>query len=184
MRPGLFLLSLAYCGWLAGCAGSTVVRQTALKLRAQVVDDEKEVDKKLASQREFYQKQTDTIAESQRQNVRLGIDEFRRSRSASEATTMSRDPNAEARMGSLMEYLLDTHDQEYQLWQKLFGSDQRTREELKTKLAKLERQKNLLQQVKDNLTELSISPSRKQRAKALLDFSQQTYDLYKKTESK
>ena len=80
-----------------------------------------------------------------------------------------------------MNYLIETNDKEYELWQELYGDDQKAREDLKLRIAKLQRGKKLLTQVKENLHQLALAPNRKKRAKMLLRFSQETYAAFKKT---
>jgi hypothetical protein len=51
---------------------------------------------------------------------------------------------------------------------------------LKSKIAKLQRQKKVLTQVKENLNQLALAPNRKKRARALLLFSRETFVALKK----
>ena len=170
---------LCVCG--SSCAHKAIVRQTAVQLRVVVIEDEKLVDQHIAEQKKFYDKQREEIEKARTDNIRYTVDAFRRLRSAQAATSMSLDPDKEARLASLMNYLLETHDQEYTLWQKLYGGDQQAREELQSRIAKLKRQKQLLEQVKNNLNQLALAPSSKKQAQALLKFSQETYAALKKT---
>lgn len=178
----VIVLGLA-CLANSGCAGSATARMTAGRLCVAIVDDEKIVDENIAKQTQFYKQQSALINNSRNANIQLNIDAFRRSRSAQIATAMSVDPNQSARLSSLMDHLRQTHDQEFQLWQELYGSDQQAREELKSKLASLERQKKLLTQVKDNLNQLALAPSNKKQAQQLLKASQDTYNAYKSANS-
>jgi len=73
-----------------------------------------------------------------------------------------------------MNYLQETNDKEYELWNKLYGGEQQAREELKSRIAKLQRQKRVLTQVKDNLNQLALAPNQKKRARMLIQFSQET----------
>jgi hypothetical protein len=168
------------CLGASGCAGSAAARLTAIRLRSAVVQDEKLVDNNIAQQKQFYKEQSTLIENARAANIQFNVDSFRRARSARIATTMSLDPNKEARLSNLMDSLLETHDQEFQLWQKLYGGDQQAREELQSKIASLERQKKLLTQVKDNLNQLALASSSKKQAQMLLKFSQDTYAAYKK----
>jgi septum formation inhibitor MinC len=163
----------------SGCEGSEVARQMALQLRSAVIEDEQLIDQNIASQTAFYKKQQATIDGAREKNKEFKLDALRRMRSAQAATNMSLDPNKEARLAKVMNYLHETHDQEFEAWQDLYGGDQLAREELKTKIAKLERQKKVLEQVKSNLNSLAIAPSSKKRASALLKYSQATYAAYK-----
>jgi hypothetical protein len=173
------LLAVLTCVFASGCEHDEVVRQAALQLRAAVMEDEALIDSNIAEQKEFYKKQRETIEKSRSESIRLNEDAFRRMRSAQAATSMSLDPNTEARLANLIDYLHETHDKEYELWQELHGGDQKAREELKSRIAKLERQKKLLEQVKENLGQLALAPRSKKRAQTLLKFSQQTYAAYK-----
>jgi hypothetical protein len=163
----------------SGCEHDEVVRQTALQLRAAVIEDEKLIDENIAGQKKFYEKQRNTIENARTANIEYNVDAFRRMRSAQAATTMSLDPDTEARLANLIEYLHETHDKEFELWQELYGGDQQAREELKSRIAKLERQKKLLEDVKENLAQLALAPRSKKRAQALLKFSQETYAAFK-----
>lgn len=178
----LLLATIAViCVCSSGCARTSKVRQFALQLRASVIEDEILVDKNIEAQRKFYNDQRGLIEEARTKNIQFNVDAFRRERSAQVATTMSVDPNSEARLANLMDYLHETDDQEFKLWKQLYGDDQQAREDLKSKIAKLERQKKLLEQVKDNLNQLALAPSSKKRAQALITFSQETYAAFKKT---
>lgn len=164
-----------------GCEGSEVARQMALQLRAAVIEDEQLIDQNIAKQTGFYEKQRATIDKAREENNQFKLDALRRMRSAQAATNMSLDPENEARLGKVMNYLHETHDQEFEVWQNLYGGDQLAREALKSRIAKLERQKKVLEQVKNNLNQLAVAPSSKKRARALLKYSQETYAAYKKT---
>ena len=166
---------------MTGCEGAELARQTALQLREAIIEDEQLIDDYIASQIKFYKDQQTTIEEARKKNERFKVDAFRRMRSAQAATDMSIDPDTEARLATVMAYLHDTHDRELALWQELYGGDQTAREELKSKIAKLERQKRLLQQVKNNLAQLAITPNSRKRAKALLQFAQETHAAFKQT---
>ncbi len=174
------LISLFACG----CQDEAVVRQIALQLHGAVVEDEKLIDNHITQQTEFYQKQRETIDNARSQNIPFQLEAFRRMSSAQAATNMSANPDKEARLGNLMNYLHETHDKEFALWQELYGGDQEAREELKSRIAKLERQKKVLAQVKENLNQLALAPNSKKRAKVLLQFSQETYTAFKKSTQK
>lgn len=178
-RYVLTLLAALTCVCASGCEHDEVVRQTALQLRAAVMEDETMIDGDIAAQKKFYKDQRETIENSRTRNIDLNVDAFRRMHSARAATSLSLDPNKEARLANLMDYLQETHDREYELWQKLYGGDQEAREQLKSKIAKLERQKKLLEDVKKNLGELALAPRSKKRAQALLKYSQETYKAFK-----
>jgi hypothetical protein len=139
------------------------------------------VDDNIKKQREFYEAQREEIAKARTKNIEHTVEAFRRMRSAHAATSMSLDHETEARLSNLMDYLIETHDQEYELWQKLYGGDQQAREELLSRLAKLERQKKVLEGVKNGLNQLALAPSSKKQAQALLKFSQETYAASKNT---
>ncbi len=173
----LFLLAIVFNSY--GCAGEETARQVALQLRAAVVEDEELIDKNIETQTNFYQKQRKTIEDSRAGNFIFQLDAERREHSAAAATAMSAKPDQEARLSNLMNYLVASTDNEYELWKKLYGDDQQAREDLNSKIAKLERQKKLLTQVKDNLNQLALAPNRKARAKMLLQFSQETYTAFK-----
>jgi hypothetical protein len=162
-----------------GCGGEEEARQVAMQLRAAIVEDEKLIDKTIETQTKFYEKQRETIENSRSNSIVYQLDGERRQRSAEAATVMSLNPEQEARLSNLTNYLIETNDKEYELWKKLYGDDQEAREDLKSKIAKLQRQKKVLTQVKDNLNQLALSTNRKKRAKMLLQFSQQTYAALK-----
>jgi len=166
-----------------GCAGEEEARQVALQLRAAVLEDEQVIDKNIETQTTFYEKQRKLIEESRSGNIVFQLDGNRRMRSAEAATVMSLNPGQEARLSNLMTYLLETNDREYELWKKLYGDDQQAREDLKSKIAKLQRQKRVLTQVKNNLNQLALAPNRKKRASVLLKFSQETFVALKKSGS-
>ena len=157
-----------------GCAGEETARQMALQLRASIIEDEQLIDKTIETQTTFYEDQRKTIERFRPENISFEIEAQRRKRSAEAATAMSVNPHQEARLSNLMNYLQETNDQEYELWNKLYGGEQQAREELKSKIAKLQRQKKVLTQVKDNLNQLALAPNRKKRAKMLIQFSQET----------
>jgi predicted transposase YbfD/YdcC len=179
-----------------GCGGEDAARQVALQLRASVIEDEKLIDANIATQTAFYEKQRAEIEKSRVGQLMpqpdgdpvlvpgaivFRLDGERRLRSAEAATAMSLDPGQEARLSNLMHYLLETNDSEYELWNKLYEDDQKAREDLKSKIAKLQRQKKVLTQVKENLNQLALAPNRKKRARALLLFSQETFVALKKS---
>lgn len=163
-----------------GCQDDAVVRQIALQLRASIIEDEQQIDQNIAAQNKFYKNQLETINNARTNNLQFNLDAVRRMHSAQAATNMSLNPEKEARLATLMVYLNETHDKEFEVWQKLYDGDQQAREDLKSKIAKLERQKKLLTQVKNNLDQLAIAPGSKKRARALLKFSEDTYAAFKK----
>lgn len=180
-KRNYILIAIALiCVTSPGCKDSEVVRQMVLQLHAAVTEDEELVDQNIAKQTEFYEKQRETIDNARGDNIQFNLDAVRRMRSAQAATNMSLDPNSEARLAKVMNYLKETHDQELEVWQNLYGGDQQAREDLKSRIAKLERQKKVLEQVKNNLNQLAVAPSSKKRAQALLKYSQETYSAFKK----
>jgi hypothetical protein len=167
----------------AGCEGSELARDTALRLRDAVVEDEQVVDSYIGTQTDYYKKQQATIAAARENNGGFKLDAHRRKRSAEAATKMSLDPDNEVRLATVLNYLQDTHDQELAVWQEYQDADQLAREELKSKIAKLERQKKLLQEVKNNLAQLAMSPSSKKRSLFLLAYAQETYAAFLKSKA-
>lgn len=167
------LIALAVLGSF-GCAGEEEARQVALQLRADIVEDERLIDKTIERQTTFYEKQLKTIEESRANNIKYELDGNRRQRSAEAVTVMSINPDQEARLNNLIQYLVQSNEKEYDAWKKLYADEQQAREDLKSKIAKLQRQKRVLTQVKDNLNQLALAPNRKKRAMRLLRFSQET----------
>jgi hypothetical protein len=157
-----------------GCAGEETARQMALQLRASIIEDEQLIDKTIETQTTYYENQRKTIDKYRGENITFELEAQRRKRSAEAASAMSSNPQQEARLINLMNYLQETNDQEYELWKKLYGGEQEAREELKSKIAKLQRQKRVLTQVKDNLNQLALASNRKKRARMLIQFSQET----------
>jgi len=168
----IILLGLSLTSF--GCAGEETARQVALQLRASIIDDEQIIDKTIETQTTFYEDQQKTIEKYRSEDIIFQLDAQRRKRSAEAATAMSVNPQQEARLSNLMDYLQETNDTEYELWNKLYGGEQQAREELKSKIAKLQRQKKVLTQVKDNLNQLALAPNQKKRARMLIQFSQET----------
>ena len=168
----IILLGLALSSF--GCAGEETARQMALQLRASIIEDEQLIDKTIETQTTYYEEQRKTIDKYRGENIIFELEAQRRKRSAEAASAMSSNPQQEARLSNLMNYLQETNDQEYELWNKLYGGEQQAREELKSKIAKLQRQKRVLTQVKDNLNQLALAPNRKKRARMLIQFSQET----------
>lgn len=173
----IILLGLSLSSF--GCAGEETARQVALQLRASIVEDEQLIDKTIETQTTYYTEQRKTIEKYRGENIIFELDAQRRKRSAEAATAMSVNPQQEARLSNLMDYLQATNDEEYELWVKLYGGEQQAREELKSKIAKLQRQKRVLTQVKDNLNQLALAPNRKKRARMLIQFSQETFAALK-----
>ena len=168
----IILLGLSLTSF--GCAGEETARQVALQLRASIIEDEQIIDKTIETQTTFYEEQQKTIAKYRSESIVFELDAQRRKRSAEAATAMSVNPQQEARLSNLMNYLQETNDKEYELWNKLYGGEQQAREELKSRIAKLQRQKRVLTQVKDNLNQLALAPNQKKRARMLIQFSQET----------
>jgi len=162
-----------------GCAGEETARQIALQLRASIIEDEQLIDKTIETQTTFYEDQRKLIEKYRSENTIIQLEAQRRKLSAEAATAMSSNPQQEARLSNLMNYLQETNDKEYDLWTKLYGSEQQEREEFKSKIARLQRQKKVLSQVKDNLNQLALAPNRKKRAKILIQFSQETITTLK-----
>jgi hypothetical protein len=168
----IILLGLSLSSF--GCAGEETARQMALQLRASIIEDEQLIDKTIETQTTYYENQRKTIDKYRGENITFELEAQRRKRSAEAASAMSSNPQQEARLINLMNYLQETNDQEYELWKKLYGGEQEAREELKSKIAKLQRQKRVLTQVKDNLNQLALASNRKKRARMLIQFSQET----------
>ena len=158
----------------SGCDDGAV-RQLALTLRGSVAEDEKLIDNQIARQTAFYEKQRQTIENSRSANIPFQLEAGRRMRSAQAATDISLDPNSEVRLAKIMTYLHETHDKEFDTWNQLFEDDQAAREDLKSKITKLERQKKVLTQIKKNLDQLAVAPGSRKRAQYLLQFSRDTY---------
>ena len=174
------LIALAAFGSF-GCAGEEAARQVALQLRADIVEDEKLIDKSIERQTTFYQKQLETIEDSRAKNIRYELDGKRRQRSAEAVTIISVNPDQEARLNNLIQFLVQSNEKEYEAWKSLYADEQQAREELKSKIAKLQRQKKVLTQVKDNLNQLALASNRRKRAQKLLQFSQQTITVLRQS---
>lgn len=159
---------------MTGC-DDTPVRQLALQLRSSVAEDEKLVDEQIERQVSFYQAQQKTIAESRQRNSDFQREAGRRMRSAEAATALSLNPETEVRLAPIMQYLHDTHEKEFELWKQDEADQQEAREELRSRLVKLERQKKVLSQIKKNLDQLAVRPGSKKRALFLLQYSRETY---------
>ena len=170
----LMVLLAALVLVVGGCEDSAV-RQLALQLRASVADDEKLIDEQIERQTKFYEKQQQTIESSRAQNADFKREAGRRMRSAQAATDISLNPKKEVRLAKIMEYLQETHDKEFELWRKDNQDEQDAREELRSKITKLERQKKVLTQIKNNLDQLAVKAGSKKRAQFLLQFSRDTY---------
>lgn len=158
----------------SGCDDSAV-RQLALTLRSSVAQDEKLIDDQITKQTAFYDAQSATIENSRSGNILFQLDAGRRMRSAQAATDISLDPNGEARLAKIMTYLLETHDKEFDNWNQLYEDNQEAREDLRSRIVKLERQKKVLTQIKKNLDQLAVKAGSKKRALLLLQFSRETY---------
>jgi hypothetical protein len=162
-----------------GCGGEEVARQVALQLRADIVEDEQLIDKSIQRQTEYYEKQLATIEKSREANIKYELDGKRRQRSAEAVTVISVNPDQEARLNNVIQFLLQANEKEYEAWQKLYADEQQAREDLRSKIGRLQRQKKVLTQVKDNLNQLALAPSRKKQALKLLRFSQETFAAVK-----
>ena len=173
-RIALIIMLAALALTASGCDDSAV-RQLALQLRASVAEDEKLIDNQIARQTKLYEAQRTTIETSRARNTEFHREAGRRMRSAQAATDLSLDPKTEARLAKIMTYLHDAHDKEFELWQQANADDQEAREDLKSKIAKLERQKKVLTQIKKNLDQLAVAPGSRKRAQFLLQFSRDKY---------
>ena len=162
----------------SGCDDSAV-RQLALQLRNSVAEDEKLVDEQIAHQVKFYNTQQQTIERSREANNYLQREAGRRMRSAEAATAMSLNPRTEVRLATVMRYLHETHDKEFELWKKDNADEQAAREKLRGRIAKLERQKKALTQIKKNLDQLAVNAGSKKRALFILQYSRDTYTKIK-----
>jgi len=162
----------------SGCDDSAV-RQLALQLRASVAEDEKLIDDQIDRQTRIYEKQQLTIEDSRKRNDDFKREAGRRMRSAQAATDISLNPKKEVRLAKIMEYLQETHDTEFELWKKDVKDEQEAREDLRSKITKLERQKKVLTQIKRNLDQLAVKEGSKKRAQFLLQFSRDTYGKIK-----
>jgi hypothetical protein len=176
----LTTLLLAAALFASGCDDSAV-RQLALQLRTSVAEDEKLIDDQIARQTRFYDAQQDAIEQSRMRNTDFQREAARRMRSAEAATDISLHRNEQVRLARIMTYLHETHDKEFELWQKDNTENQELREDLKSRIAKLERQKKVLTQIKKNLDQLAVAPGSKKRAQFLLQFSRDTYAEIKKS---
>ena len=172
---------LAGVALLASGCDDSAVRQLALTLRASVAEDEKLVEKEIAKQSAFYEKQRTTIEEARLRNIPFQLDAERRMRSAQVATDLSLDPGTNARLAKIMTYLHETHDKEFEIWKQLFEDDQELREDLSSKITRLERKKKVLTQIKKNLDQLAVHAGSRKRAQFLLQFSRDTYAEIKKS---
>jgi hypothetical protein len=179
-KVALATLAVALALVVSGCEDQAV-RQLAMTLRASVAEDEKLIDTEIGKQNNFYEKQQDTITDYRQREIPLKLEAARRMQSAQAATDLSLNPSEEARLAKIMTYLQVTHDKEFELWKRAVQEDQELREDLKSRITKLERKKKVLTQIKKNLDQLAVQAGSKKRAQFLLQFSRDTYAEIKKS---
>lgn len=184
MKKLILIIVLTLVAFMSIGCDDSAVRQLALTLRASVAEDEKLVDKEIAKQTAFYEKQRSTIDGARVENIPYYLEAGRRMRSAEAATDLSLDPKTEARLANIMKYLHETHDKEFDTWKQLYEEEQEARENLKSRITKLERQKKVLTQIKKNLDQLAVQAGSKKRALFLLQYSRDTYAKIKETTDK
>lgn len=173
---GLIMVTL-----VASACDETAVRQLALQLRSSVAEDEELVDKQIARQLELYENQQELINNSREQNKKLEFEAARRMRSAEVASAISSSPQTGVRLSTIMNYLHESHDKEFELWKRVNADQQAAREGMSSRIAKLQRQKKVLTQIKKNLDQLAVKGGNKKRAAFILKFSRDTYLELKKS---
>jgi outer membrane murein-binding lipoprotein Lpp len=174
---GWLLAAISACLLLTGCAGSATVRGAAIQLEQQVSEYERLIDDKIQSQNAFYQNQIALIEQSRQGAIAEGVEQFHRTRAAEMATKLSVSPAETARLANVTSYVIETTDAEYDLYERLFGNEQKLNAETEEMITKLQRQKDLLEGVKANLTQLSTAPKR--RAQMLLSLSEDAFNQIK-----
>jgi hypothetical protein len=172
-----FFAAISLCLLLTGCAGSATVRGAARQLELQVSEYERLIDDKIQSQNTFYQNQIALIEQSRQSAIAEGVEQFHRTRAAEMATRLSISPVETARLANVTGYVIETTDAEYELYERLFGNEQKLNAETEQMITKLQRQKNLLEGVKANLNQLSTTPKR--RAQMLLSVSEDAFNQIK-----
>jgi hypothetical protein len=173
----LCFAAVSLCFLLVGCAGSATVRGAAMQLERQVSEYERLIDDKIQSQNTFYQNQIALIEQSRQNAIAEGIEQFHRTRAAEMATKLSVSPAETSRLANVTSYVIETTDAEYELYQRLFGNEQKLSAETEEMITKLQQQKNVLESVKSNLNQLSAAPKR--RAQMLLSLSEDTFNKIK-----
>lgn len=169
--------ALLMCLALMGCAGSGAVRGAAMQLQSQVSEYERLIDNKITSQNTFYKSQIALIEQSRQNTLVEAVESFHRTRSAAIASEISVDPSGTARLAHVTDCLIQTTDAEYQLYQQLYDNEVKANTETEAMIAKLQRQKDLLERVKSNLNQLGTAPKR--RAQMLLSISEDAFNQVK-----
>jgi hypothetical protein len=171
------LAATSLCLLLTGCAGSAIVRGAAIQLERQVSEYEQLIDDKIQSQNSFYENQIALIEQSRQSAIAEGIEQFHRTEAAEMATKLSVRPAETARLANVTGYVIQTTDAEYELYERLFGNEQKLNIETEQMITKLQPQKDLLESVRANLNQLSTVP--KHRAQMLLSLSEDSFNKIK-----
>ena len=170
-------VAISLCLILTGCMRSATVRGAAIQLERQVSEYERLIDDKIQSQNTFYQNQIALIEQSRQGAIVEGIEQFHRSQAAEMATKLSIRPTETARLANVTSYVIETTDAEYELYERIFGNEQKLNAETEQMIAKLQHQKDLLESVRNNLDQLSTAPKR--RAQMLLSLSEDAFNKLK-----
>jgi hypothetical protein len=170
-------VTILLCLLLTGCAGSATVRGAAIQLERQVSEYEQLIDDKIQSQNTFYKNQIALLDQSRQIAIAEGIEQFHRTQAAEMATKLSVRPAETARLANVTSYVIETTDAEYELYERLFGNEQKLNAETEQTITKLQQQKDLLESVKANLNQLTTAP--KHRAQMLLSLSEGAFSKIK-----
>ena len=170
-------VAIPLCLLLTGCMRSATVQGAAIQLERQVSEYERLIDDKIQSQNTFYHNQIALIEQSRQSAIAEGIEQFHRTQAAEMATKLSIRPAETARLANVTSYVIETTDAEYELYDRVFGNEQKLNAETEQMITKLQHQKDLLESVKNNLNQLGTTPKR--RAQILLSLSADTFNKLK-----
>jgi hypothetical protein len=181
MNVKFLVIPLIATALITGCANNKASRQAAIAVRSSINIHESTLDAKIAEQNKYHQKQIALIRKAEESRELEGADTSKRLQALRQAEKMALDPDNEARIGPLLDYIVSAVEQEYAELQQLREKRMKAGAEYSAALQQFNREKKALAEVKKSLDTLATKKTHKEQAEAIQKFAE---ELKKQLEAK
>ncbi len=156
--------------------------ETARHLHADVVLYEIILNDRIAQEQHLYDLRHETIRQEANDLLVNELHQFRKGRATELASLMTADPAREAQMGNVMRFLSDSVRAEYDLYRRILEKQATATNEYQTTLDRLERERQNLAQIEEELAGLSTPAKFRKKTQELMVSADELLDELEKAE--
>jgi hypothetical protein len=180
-RLEMLLLPAVLVGCSTGCAARRTAEQSARTVQHSVDLYQQRVDLLISRQNDYYQVRLAEYQAARQQLFKNGIDQQRDAEAAHFASELASDPNS-TRIPTVVDFLKTSEGREYDLRTTIVSQQRETAEKFNAAISQLQKQNQLLESVKSDLSKLLQKPSLEDQINGLSDYGREVAaDLQKAT---